>query len=518
MSSAIKKEIQDGKFQEFHFTLEKLLKFNVEAEADENGLPIIKYNYGNGIYKVYRPVRNGAENKCYFINPRKEQIPKTFGMKQLPSEGELVMITGGEKDVMAFDSFNIPAICLQNETALLFPELIYDLNKRFKIVAICYDNDETGQKFSKKWSEKFGIARIELPADLEGKDIYDFKSTGRTKEELHEIIATSIRTFKQDKSYFTGKEVLESMVSNEFIIESILPKSNLVGLIGGSDSGKSLLLMQFGICYILNKPFLGLKVNGGKKILFCSFEDDKYSVKKRLTSLYKDVNNLEKERISENIFFEFDPDNIEQKIELHLENHPDTGIIFIDPLTEVLQGADINNASAIRERMQFLKKIASKYDLTVLFINHITKTSQETNKLNKSNSIGSQAIEAKCRVMFEMKKHIIASGTTTVELGIVKGNDIDEKCKLSGARLNLMLDTESLWFHKVDFIGPMKSPATEIDWALVFGENKKMTTHEITIELRCEYSLTDKQAEKAISAHLKLYRIDRGIYARPDFK
>ena len=517
MSLDLRPQVAAGNFQAYHFMMETLLKYEVECTQDENGELLNRYYYGNGVYKECRPFSVDKNKKWRFINPNKQKVPPLFGSKQLPPEGELVVITGGEKDVMAFDSFNIHAICLQNETARLFPELINELSKRFKIVAICYDNDETGQKFAKKWSEKFGIARIELPADLEGKDIYDFKSSGGTKEELYEIIATSIKVFHENKSYFTGKEVLESMKSNEFIIEGILPKSNLVGLIGGSDSGKSLLLMQFGVCYILNKPFLNLEVNGGKKVLFCSFEDDKYSIKKRLGTLYKKFNTLEKVRISENIFFELDPENIEQKIELHLENHPDTGIIIIDPLTEVLQGADINNASSIRERMQFLKKIASKYDLAVVFINHISKSSEDTNKLNKSNSIGSHAIEAKSRVMFEMKKRIIASTTPIVELGIVKGNDIDEKFKASGKRLCLKMDSESLWFHEVDFSVPENPAAKEIDWALVFGENKIMKTHEITTVLMQEYSLSEKQAEKAISAHLKIYRIERGIYQRPDF-
>lgn len=516
MNLSITQEIEAGKFKEFQFRVETLLKYNVEAEADENGLPIIKYNYGNGIYKVYRPVRNGEENKCYFINPKKAKIPKIFGLDQLPPEGELVVITGGEKDAMTFYSyFNIPAVTLQSENAPMPPTLVSQLKSRFKTVVICYDNDEPGVRQSKIWSQKFGIPRIELPEDLDGKDIYDFMASGRTKEELLQLISLAIKTQQENKTSFTGKEVLESKKTNEFIIEGILPKSNLIGLIGGSDTGKSLLLLQFGISYILSKPILGFEVKGGKKVLFCSFEDDTNSIKNRLERLLNGFSEKEKELVAQNIFFELDPEGIEEKIENQMEQHPEIGIIIIDPLTEVLNGADMNNASSIREQMQVLKKVSTKYDLTVIFINHVTKSSEESGKLNKANSIGSQAIEAKSRVMFEMKKRLKGSALPIIELGIVKGNDIDERFKSSGSSLSLKLDTDSFWFEKADVSGPSSPQKIEISWALIFGENKKMKANEIVQRLEEEYGFDDRKSRKIISEQLEDFRIQHGVYGKP---
>lgn len=515
MSSNIQKEIEAGKFQEFCFAVETLLKYNVEAEADENGNPIINYNYGNGISKVYRPIRNGAENKCYFKNPQKAKIPKVFGMDQLPPEGELVVITGGEKDVMTFDGYyKIPAVTLQSENAPMPPELISELKSRYKTVAICYDNDDTGRKNSKKHSEKFGLARIELPEDLEGKDIYDFTSSGRNKEELQKLIDLALKTQQENKTSFTGKEILESQRTYEFIIEGILPKSNLVGLIGGSDTGKSLLSLQFAICYILNKPFLGSPVNGGKNVIFFSFEDDFASIKNRLSKLLTEFSESERDSVANKIHFELDPEGIEQKIENLLELYPDTGVIIIDPLTEILNGTDMNNPASVREQMQLLKKVSLKYDLTVIFINHITKNAEEGGKLSKSNSIGSQAIEAKSRVMFEMKKRLKGSLIPSIELGVVKGNDINEKFKTSGCRFCLNFDSDSFWF-KLDETGPSVSPTPNIKWDLIFGENKKMKAKEIVHGLKTLHDYDEKKSRVLIAELLEAHRIQHGIYGNP---
>lgn len=516
MSVTITQEIEAGKFQKFHFRVETLLKYNVEAEADENGLPIIKYNYGNGIYKVYRPVRNGEENKCYFINPKKAKIPKFFGIDQLPPEGDLVVITGGEKDTMTFESyFNIPAVTLQNENAPMPQELISLLKRRFKTVAICYDRDDTGRKNSKIHSEKFGLARIELPEDLDGKDIYDFMASGRTKEELHQLISLAIKTQQENKTSFTGKEIMESQANFDFIIEDILPKSNLVGLIGGSDTGKSLLLLQFSISYILNKSFLDGCVKGGKKVLFFSFEDDSNSIKKRLSKLLSNFPEGERETVFRKIFFELDPDRVEQKIENFMELNPDTGLIIIDPLTEILTGTDMNNPASVREQMQLLKRVSMKYDLAVIFINHVTKSSEESKALHKSNSIGSQAIESKSRVMFEMKKHQKVIPAVT-ELGIVKGNDIDAKFKSPEFKLHLKQDPETLWFSTTEPEIPVNS-SIPIDWMKVFGESPSMRTNEILTKASNEFSMTMKQVEKLIGSELSHFRIEKGLYANPKF-
>lgn len=516
MSLNLENRIEAGQFEQYCFMVKTLTKFEVECSQDSDGELQVKYNYGNGHFKICRPLESDKTKKWRSARPKNQTKPEFFGFKQLPEKGELVVITGGEKDVMTFDGyFGIPAITLQNESAIMPSDLISLLKSRFRNVAICYDNDDTGKKFSKKWSEKYNLARIELPDDLVGKDIYDFVSSGRTKDELQGLIDLAIKTQQENKTSFTSKEILESSKSLDFIIEDFLPKSNLMGLIGGSDTGKSLLLLQFSICYILNKPFLGAQVNGGKKVIFFSFEDEINSLKKRLSKLLHGFTQTEKEIVGDRLIFELDPEGFEDKAANLIEANTDTGIIIIDPLTEILNGADMSNPSSVREQMHKLNKISLRHDLTVIFINHVTKSAEESGKLNKSNSIGSQAIESKSRVMLEMKKRLKGIGSPLIELGIVKGNDIDEKFKSSGGSICLKFNSETFWFEKIVGAGPSIPQTPKINWDSIFGENKKMKAKDIIQRLRKDYDFDEKKSRNIISEDLEAFRVQHGIYGRP---
>ncbi|WP_100629820.1 AAA family ATPase [Algoriphagus formosus] len=510
MKIDIRQEVSEGQFQDYHIVVETLIKYGVECIRTEKDPILIRYPYGDGRFKERRL---GSLPKWNWSGNAKGPKPP-FGFLQLPLQGDIVVFTGGEKDVLAFDMFNIPAISMQSENATIPPELITDLKKRFKHVLICYDLDETGAKVSKKWEKIFGIPRIELPDDLNGKDIYDFHSQGRTKEELMELIDYSIKNHVDNKTFMTAKEVLDSNSTLEFIVEGILSKSNLCALIGGSDSGKSLFLLQFGISYILNKPFLGLTVVGNKKVLYFSFEDDCNSLKGRLRKMLSCLSPDSKNQIGENLLFEFDPEDIEQKIENHMEAHSDTGLIIIDPLTEILNGADINSSTSIRQQMQVLKKASTKYGVAVIFCHHITKTSEESGKLNKSNSLGSQAIEAKSRLMIEMKKR--SSGIPSyTEIGIVKGNDVDEHYKSSSRTLKIQLNKDTLCFEKIEIESPNSLSKREIDWGLVFGENREMKAKEILKRLEAEYDLCEQHSRKLIEYQLSSFKVSHGIYRHP---
>jgi hypothetical protein len=513
MSIDIKKEIAEGRYLEYHIAIETLIKFEVECTKDQNDEIIIRYPFGNGNYKECKPQ---SKDKWKTINHCKIPNPP-FGFNKLPETGKIIVFTGGEKDVLAFDMWNIPAISMQSETVNIPVNLVEELRKRFEQVMICYDIDKAGVDSSKKWEMLYGLPRIVLPDDINGKDMYDFVSSGKTKKELMNLIETTIENYENDKTYFSGAEVLALKNNNEYIIDGILPKSNLVGLIGGSDTGKSLFLLQFVISYILSKPILGFEVKGGKSVLFFCFEDDAFSIKNRLGKLLRGLSEEEQRKVGESLFFEFDPERIEEKIENHMEKYPETGVIIIDPLAEVLQGTDMNSASSVRESMQPLKKACIKYRLAVIFLHHITKSSEGSGKLNKSNSNGSQAIEAKSRVMFEMKKKSNPI-SQVVELGIVKGNDVDERYKSPQKSLNLELNRNSLWFEILENLGPLpdENKKIEINWINIFGQNKVLKTKEILDSMENqEQNLTQRQKENLISENLSMFRVSRGVYRNP---
>ena len=91
-----------------------------------------------------------------------------FGLEQLPVRGDILFITGGEKDVLSLSSQGLNAICLNSETAHIPKNLLRGLSYRFKHITLLYDADETGKASdisSTKWLNA-GSWNFNSPAQL----------------------------------------------------------------------------------------------------------------------------------------------------------------------------------------------------------------------------------------------------------------------------------------------------------------------------------------------------------------
>ena len=60
----------------------------------------------------------------------------------------MVIITGGEKDVLSLAAHGFNAISFNSETANISEEVMRELAGRFKKILFLYDMDETGKKES----------------------------------------------------------------------------------------------------------------------------------------------------------------------------------------------------------------------------------------------------------------------------------------------------------------------------------------------------------------------------------
>ena len=81
--------------------------------------PVFAYK-GLGYVKIYRPMNK----KCRFLYGG--EMPETycFGLEQLPNKGDIVFITGGEKDVMSLYAKGFHALCFNSETATIPIQII----------------------------------------------------------------------------------------------------------------------------------------------------------------------------------------------------------------------------------------------------------------------------------------------------------------------------------------------------------------------------------------------------------
>jgi 5S rRNA maturation endonuclease (ribonuclease M5) len=141
-----------------------------------NDNPMYVYKVYNAL-KIYRPLSD-KQQKWYGSVTRKH----IFGYKQLPKEGDLLIITKSLKDVMCLYSLGYVAISPSSEGTLIPKEIIEDLKKRFKKIIILYDNDLPGKKYTERIVNKYNLLFTFIPDEYEEKDISDFtKHYGKVK-------------------------------------------------------------------------------------------------------------------------------------------------------------------------------------------------------------------------------------------------------------------------------------------------------------------------------------------------
>lgn len=159
--------------------------------------PIYAYVQNKHI-KLYRPL-----SKCKHLHAG--EMPKNycFDLEQLPAKGDLLFITGGEKDVMSLAARRFSAICFNSETSNIPPEIIRSLAHRFRHIVLLFDVDKTGMESSQKQQEllkSFDVKRLLLP--LSGtkteKDISDYFKLGMTAEDLRRLFVEYLDSLYED--------------------------------------------------------------------------------------------------------------------------------------------------------------------------------------------------------------------------------------------------------------------------------------------------------------------------------
>jgi predicted transcriptional regulator len=218
------------------------LPFHLEASLNE---PIFAYS-GNGFIKLYRP-----NSKLRFLYGG--QIPEIycFGLEQLPQRGDVVFITGGEKDVMSLSAHGFHAICFNSETANINNEIMEMLVRRFRHVVFLYDMDETGIRESDRQCETFAAyktLRMELPlaGTKDEKDVSDYFRLGNSADDFKKLISECLeKTYTQTIMILNSCEInYENPPDKSKTVVSVnnVPLGtydNLFCITGGEGTGKS---------------------------------------------------------------------------------------------------------------------------------------------------------------------------------------------------------------------------------------------------------------------------------------
>lgn len=259
------------------------------------------YGYvGNKYIKIYRP---RSEMRFLYAGDLGDNY--CFGLDQLSAKGDLLFITGGEKDVMSLAANGFHAICFNSETTVIPTSVLMLLSYRFKHIVLLYDMDKTGLEVSAKRQEElkpFALKRLLLPLSgtKEEKDVTDYFALGHTHDDLLKLFLNHLDSlYKEDMSALKSCEldfnnpppVAQMIVSVNGV--PLGTQGNLLCITGGEGTGKSnyVAALIAGAVKPENAEgidTLGVSIEGnpkGKAVLF-------YDTEQSEVQLYKNVSTL----------------------------------------------------------------------------------------------------------------------------------------------------------------------------------------------------------------------------------
>lgn len=199
-------------WESFGITSSTLKKFNVHSckSLFLNGNYFASSTERSNIFGYYGGKKNGIELwRIYFPQKRTFRFISNWGKsliqgaKQLPKEGDLLIVTKSMKDCMVLYEMGIPAIAPCSEVLFLSDAQLEKLKQRFKKIIVFYDNDLPGiagmNRIKKAHKE---LSYFFIPRKYGAKDVSDFVKKYGIKETKKYI--------EQAKNYFEEREILNS--------------------------------------------------------------------------------------------------------------------------------------------------------------------------------------------------------------------------------------------------------------------------------------------------------------------
>ncbi|WP_396170153.1 AAA family ATPase [Flavobacterium sp.] len=492
--------------QEFSSVTKAGIKFKITCDN-------LSFAYENDDWvKLYKPM---DEKKYKFQHLGTKEPGFIFGWKQLPENSNILIITGGEKDVMSLSARGYNAITLNSETATLDYQIAGQLKRRFDKIVVLYDNDKTGLKQSSILAETHGFHRLVLPEFQDGgKDISDYFSGGNTIEQLNELLSTTHQSevFKEEDEKFMYNAVELMAMGNvepSYLMEPIFPQKGTAVLAGKPDIGKSQFARQLCIQVALGlKDIIGFEINAiHNKSIYVATEDNEDSTR---TSLNMQMNGLGEE-VKENLRFMFaasmEQEEILKQLDKALTDEP-ADLVVVDSFGDIFTGNDSNNNMVMRNTVKLFDKIAKKHDCLLLFVHHINKGAYNSNP-GQEHIQGGSGLVQKVRLAI-----ILSEGVGDIRyFTVVKGNYCPKEYKQNSIELKFSEDT--LLFTNTGKLIPTNELVTQSqsgkkqdsqkeleNYAEVILENNSMSYGDFVkefVEITNKGEATAKRAIKALT-------------------
>ena len=405
--------------------------------------PIFCYVMGDFV-KIYRP-----NSKLRFLYGGDKSKDYIFGFEQLPSKGDILFITGGEKDVLSLSSHHFNAICFNSETASIPEPIIESLQLRFRHIILLYDTDETGLREAERQAKQLEPYHVFcLSLSLQGtkteKDISDFFALGKTAKDL-----TSLLTDKLSSIYTHTIMMLQSCeidyenppdASKSIVAVNGVPlgtQDNLLCITGGEGTGKSnyvaaILTGTLGTERLPAERTLGLEITpnpNGLAVLHYDTEQSEAQLHKNLgkTLQRASLKNVPKFYHSLYLASLSRKDRlklIRESMDLFYHKHGGIHLVVIDGIADLIRSAnDETESLAIVDE---LYRLAGIYNTCIICVLHFVP-----NGIKLRGHIGSE-LQRKAAGILSIEKDDNPEYSVVKALKVRDGSPLDVPMTLFG--------------------------------------------------------------------------------------
>ena len=405
--------------------------------------PIFAYYMGKFV-KVYRP-----KSKLRFLYGGEKVDDYVFGFQQLPSKGDMIFITGGEKDVLSLTAHGFNAICFNSESAQIPENIIEGLQLRFRHIIILYDSDETGIREAKRQTEaltQYKVLSLTLP--LQGnkseKDVSDYFALGNGSEDLKALLSdiftqmyaqTMMILQSCEIDYDNPPDASKSVVAVNGV--PLGTQDNLFCITGGEGTGKSnyiaaILAGTLGTERLDAEQTLGLEVTPNPKglaVLHYDTEQSEAQLHKNLgktlrraslTSVPDFYHSLYLASLSRKDRLKL----IRESMDLFHHKHGGIHLVVIDGIADLIRSAnDETESIAIVDE---LYRLAGIYNTCIICVLHFVP-----NGIKLRGHIGSE-LQRKAAGILSIEKDENPEFSVVKALKVRDGSPLDVPMTLFG--------------------------------------------------------------------------------------
>ena len=416
-------------------------KFELYGSPTE---PMFAY-IGNGYVKIYRP----HSPKIRFLYGGRMPATYCFGMEQIPAKGDMLFITGGEKDVLSLYAHGFNAICCNSETAQIPTSIIESLQLRFRHIILLYDADETGVRESHRQAEhlaEYKVLNLTLP--LSGtkteKDISDFFALGNGAKELKELLAkmfsdlysqTMMMLRSCEIDYENPPDISKSVVAVNGV--PLGTQDNLFCITGGEGTGKSnyvgaILAGTLGEKRLPIEKTLGLEITANPKGLAVLHYDTEQSEAQLHKNLGKTLQRASLKTVPEfyhslylaSLSRKDRLKLIRESMDLFHHKHGGIHLVVIDGIADLIRSAnDETESIAIVDE---LYRLAGIYNTCIICVLHFVP-----NGIKLRGHIGSE-LQRKAAGILSIEKDDNPEYSVVKALKVRDGSPLDVPMMLFG--------------------------------------------------------------------------------------